>query len=336
VTRTLQRAILSAVGLGLGLAAAPALAATGADADAPASPARFMLLLALMVGAAKLGGVLAERVGQPAVLGELAASVLVGPSVLGAISSLHVDPGSHIFHLLAEVGVVLLLFEIGLETGLALGKLALSVGFLAVAIVAGRRLAPRALDVIKALEMPGLLVTGARCFMLLLTFCATLAGTALIIGGFAAGLVPAETRQSEEIERAMAPVVDVFAPAFFVLVGAAVDVSYLNPFVAANRPTLLLTGVLLCVAVIGKLASGIGVRHPGASRLVVGVGMVPRGEVGLIFAQSCNQIVVNRGGVPERRRAPGLYAAVTLTVMLTTHISPPALRAAFARQEGTT
>lgn len=449
--RPSQRALLPAVGLLL--AAATAVAASGDDGDAAMSAGRFMLLLALTVGAAKIGGILAERAGQPSVLGELAAGILVGPSVLGAFSTLHVDPGSHVFHLLAEVGVVLLLFEIGLETdlkemlraglsatlvaligvvvpfalgflavrllagaglvevhpdllvllgiflgatltatsigitarvlkdigrmgspesriligaaviddilglvilavvtsigvaassgipvseavgpGLVIGKLALSVGFLAVAIVAGRRLAPRAFDLIQELKVRGLLVTGALCFMLLLAFGATLAGTALIIGGFAAGLVLAETRQSAEIERAMAPVVDVFAPVFFVLVGAAVDVSYLNPLVAENRPTLLLTGVLLTAAVLGKLVAGLGVRHPGASRLVVGFGMVPRGEVGLIFAQAGNQIVVNVGGIPERLLSPGLYAAVTLTVMLTTLIAPPALRSAFARQ----
>ena len=415
---------------------------------------KVLFSLFVIFTAAKLSAEIFERLHQPTVVGEILAGVLVGPSVLGMITSFHVDPGSHVFHLLAEVGVVLLLFEIGLETDLKemlraglsatlvavigvivpfalgfvavellagaglievhpelrillgiflgatltatsvgitarvlkdigrmgtpesriligaaviddilglvilavvmglgaaashgipvseavgptliLGKLALSVGFLALAIVVGRRLAPRLFDLVHALELRGILVSAALCLMLLLAFGATLAGTALIIGGFAAGLVLAETRQSQEIERAMAPVVDVFAPVFFVLVGAAVDVAYLNPLNPANRPTLLLTAILLIVAVVGKLAAGLGVREPGTSRLVVGVGMIPRGEVGLIFAQAGNQLVVNVGGMPERLLTPGLYAAVTLTVMLTTLIAPPALRAAFARRK---
>ena len=74
---------------------------------------RFLGLLALMLAAAKILGFLAERIGQPAVLGELVAGVLIGKTALG-----WVDPQNEILHLLSELGVVILLFSIGLETDL--------------------------------------------------------------------------------------------------------------------------------------------------------------------------------------------------------------------------
>src|SRR5687768_1640907 len=72
---------------------------------------QFLGLLVVMLGAAKLLGAAAQRIGQPAVLGELVAGVVVGTSVLGLV-----DPKVEVIHLLAELGVVILLFEIGLET----------------------------------------------------------------------------------------------------------------------------------------------------------------------------------------------------------------------------
>src|SRR3954452_16388311 len=83
---------------------------------------QFLGMLVVLLGAAKLLGALAERLGQPAVLGELTAGVLAGASVLGLVNLQDAaDPRNEALHLLAELGVVLLLFEIGLETDL--GKL---------------------------------------------------------------------------------------------------------------------------------------------------------------------------------------------------------------------
>ena len=78
--------------------------------------ARFFLALAVILIAAKLLGELAERIGQPAVLGELIAGVLLGASALGVVPSSGVP--AEVIHVLAELGVLLLLFEIGLETDL--------------------------------------------------------------------------------------------------------------------------------------------------------------------------------------------------------------------------
>ena len=93
---------------------------SAAPADNGVSVEQFLLLLAVVLIAAKVLGELAERIGQPAVVGELLAGVLLGPSVIG-----YVDPTLPALHLLAEIGVVLLLFGIGLETDL---KKLLSVG----------------------------------------------------------------------------------------------------------------------------------------------------------------------------------------------------------------
>ena len=78
-------------------------------------PSLFVTLATMLV-AAKLLGELAERVGQPAVLGELIAGVLLGGSLLGVVPT--GGPASDVIHVFAELGVALLLFEIGLETDL--------------------------------------------------------------------------------------------------------------------------------------------------------------------------------------------------------------------------
>src|SRR4051794_35979288 len=84
---------------------------------------QFLGLLAIILGGAKLAGIVAQRIGQPTVLGELVAGVVLGGSVLGLVDLHAHDTPAQIFqanviHLLAELGVVLLLFEIGLETDL--------------------------------------------------------------------------------------------------------------------------------------------------------------------------------------------------------------------------
>src|ERR671914_1179568 len=98
-------------------------------------PELFLGLAAMLV-AAKLLGELAERLGQPAVLGELIAGVLLGGSVLGVVPT--EGPAGEVVHVLAELGVVLLLFEIGLETDLRemfrVGPASLSVASVGVAL----------------------------------------------------------------------------------------------------------------------------------------------------------------------------------------------------------
>jgi Kef-type K+ transport system membrane component KefB len=375
-----------------------------------AVPAVLLMLAALLAGARLLGEA-AERVGQPAVLGELLAGVVLGPSVLGVV-----NPDLPVVHVMAEIGVVILLFQIGLETnlrrllsvggtaatvalvgvavpfvlGLEAGRLlglgqlpslvaaaaltATSVGitarvlsdlgrlqdqesqvvlgaaviddiigliilavvarlvaghslsagniavttltafgFVAAALLLGRLIVPALFRLLarigseQAVAMMGLVVA------FLLATLADAVGSALIIGAFTAGLVFAPTVHARPIERGVVRLGHFFVPIFFVAVGAAVDVrSFLDAKV------LLIGGVLIVVAVVGKVIAGFAPFWFRGRKLVVGVGMVPRGEVGLIFAQT---------GLAAGVLDAGLFSAITAMVMVTTFIAPPALKA---------
>jgi Kef-type K+ transport system membrane component KefB len=395
--------------------------------------ARFFLILAAILAAAKVLGEAAERIGQPAVLGELLAGVLLGGSVLGLVPAGGVE--AEVIHVLAELGVLLLLFEIGLETdlremfrvgpaalavalvgialpfafgylywrhvphaasgsgdlttaavfvgatltatsvgitarvlsdlgrmrtpeariiigaaviddvlglvilsvvsGVAAGAsltllgigrtLAIAVGFLVVAVILGRFLAPKLFDVIVRMRVRYVLVVSSIAFALGLAALAGLAGSALIIGAFAAGLILSGTNQFDTIEQEVRPVASIFAPIFFVSVGSSVNLALLDPSTPAARATLLMAGAIILLAVIGKVAAGWAAPWTRFRRIVVGVGMVPRGEVGLIFAD-----IGRRAGV----LGDEVFGAILLMVMITTFIAPPALKALFASDPG--
>jgi Kef-type K+ transport system membrane component KefB len=379
------------------------------------SIAEFLLALIAIFVAAKVFGEVAERLGQPAVLGELAGGVIIG------VSGFHlVDPHDATIHLLSELGVILLLFLIGLDTdlrklmqvggpatavavvgvalpligGFAFGQLlgfrvmvsvflgasltATSVGitarvlsdlghlkddesqvilgaavvddiiglvlltlvgtlaqggeltflgvgriivtafgFVILAIVIGSQLAPWLIRAIDRIEMSRGLFFSALVFALGLAYIADKVGSAIIIGSFAAGLVLARTHRGKEIEREVRDVAQFFIPIFFVVVGAAVDLRSLNPFDPNARRFLLIGVGLTVVGIIGKIAAGFVVWKKGMNRTVIGIGMIPRGEVGLIFATI---------GLTSKLITSGLYSAVAMMVMLTTFITPPLLR----------
>lgn len=416
---------------------APALALTLSlpllAAEGGVDIARLLLVLAAMLACAKLLGELAERAGQPAVLGELVAGVILGTSVLGVVPA--TGPAAEVVRVLAELGVLLLLFEIGLETdlremfrvgptslavasvgvvvpfalgyaywvylphadviasgdrvtqgifigatltatsvgitarvlsdlqrmstreariiigaaviddvlglvilsvvaGLASGAsvslfgivrtLGVAVGFLVLAVLAGRFVMPKLFDVIVRMRVRYVLLLSALAFAFALSATAALAGSALIIGAFAAGLILSGTNQFHTIEHEVKPVASVFAPIFFVSIGASVDLRLLDPTSTEARSTLEIAAVLIVVAIVGKIATGWGAPWTSFRRLVVGVGMVPRGEVGLIFAD-----IGRRSGVlPEQ-----VFGAVLLMVMATTFVAPPALKALFGSEE---
>jgi Kef-type K+ transport system membrane component KefB len=373
----------------------------------------FLLAFASALLGAKLFGELAERLGQPAVLGELLAGVLLGPSVLGLV------PLTGGVLLLAEIGVILLLFEVGLETDLrelvgvggpalavalagmvppflggyfltrevgqpaltaifvgaaltatsigitarvlselnalatregqiilgaavaddVLGLVVLAVvtriagpggvdtalvlsatglafGFLAAALALGIPLGRWLVGIVGRANVRGVLGAASVAFALLVALAAKKAGSAEIVGAFATGIVLARTNRRHDITEAVKPVVDVFAPLFFIAVGAQVDVALLNPFVAANRASLLLALGLTIVGFFGKFAAGF-CAWGKVRRAFIGAGMVPRGEVGLIFAS----LGKATGVLPE-----GVFVAVVLAVFATTFLAPPLLK----------
>jgi Kef-type K+ transport system membrane component KefB len=147
-------------------------------------------------------------------------------------------------------------------------------------------------------------------------------GSALIIGAFAAGLLLRATPIAHEVENGVASLGHFFVPIFFIVVGAAVDVRVLNPLDPANQSTLVIGGMLIVVAVLGKFLAGHAPVWFKGNKNVIGVGMVPRGEVGLIFAQK---------GLETQVFDAGLFSAVTLMVMVTTFLAPPLLKWLFPK-----
>ncbi len=308
----------------------------------------FLLVFAAALLGAKLLGEIAQRLGQPSVLGELVAGAVLGPSVLGLV------PLTTSVLLVAEIGVVLLLFEVGLGTDLEelrrVGGSAISVavvgmalpllgGFLIVraagfsslvALFAGAALTAtsisitaRVLSELKVLaSREGQIILGAAVAddvlgLVVLAVVTQIVRTGqAIVGAFAAGLALARTNRRHDISRALNPVVDIFAPIFFVAIGAQVDVARLNPFDPANRFPLLLALGLTVVGVLGKFAAGF-CAWGQVRRAFIGVGMIPRGEVGLIFASIGRQT----GGLPQE-----LFVAVVLAVFATTFLTPPLLK----------
>ncbi|MEE9213608.1 MAG: cation:proton antiporter [Thermodesulfobacteriota bacterium] len=402
---------------------------------------KFFIALACILIASKIFGEIAERIKQPSVLGELIAGVILGSSVLAIVPSISGEAGYNTFHLLSEVGVAILLFEIGLETDLGdllrvgptstivaaigvvapfvlgfgsilafehfgmlgeinpayttiiaitvgatltatsvgitarvfsdmnrlqseearivlgaaviddiLGLIILGVvtglieavksggdgsisslgvgiiiikaiGFLVIAVAIGNLTSKKLFDLVNKMRVRGVLLLSALAFAFIFAYLASLFGLAPIVGAFAAGLVLAKTNQFNTIEERLKPVSDFFTPIFFIFVGAAVDVRLLNPFDGENIPILIIALVLFLVAILGKIISGLGVLKKGIKRSVIGIGMIPRGEVGLIFAQ-----VGLTSGVFSSR----LFSAVTVMVMLTTFIAPPLLKIFFS------
>jgi len=385
------------------------------------SLASFLVALAAILIGARVGGEIATRLGQPAVLGEIVAGLLLGPHALGLV------PEHDVIRLLAEIGVLLLLFEIGLSTDLpamlrvgsaalrvavvgvalpflggylfalalgtrdlvpvvlgatltatsvaitarvlsdlgqldsqeariilgaaviddvigvvilalvermgdagrldvgpAIGALIIGIGFLVVAVALGRLVAPALVRWVGGARTRGALLTLAVALALLLGLLAARTGSAALIGAMAAGLLLAGTPRRDDIEREVRPLVDFFAPIFFVTVGAAVNLELLSPLKAENAHTLALGAGLVLLAIAGKLASGL-VAGRGVRGLVVGTGMIPRGEVGLLFAG-----VGRTTGVLD----DALFGAVVAVVLVTTLIAPPLLSWAYRRSVG--
>jgi Kef-type K+ transport system membrane component KefB len=371
-------------------------------------------LIALILATRILGG-LAQRFNQPAVLGELVAGVILGGSVLGIL-----DPNDPAIAAFAEIGVLVLLFQIGLHTDLGglikvgrtasmvamvgvaipfalgyavaralgidvvpalvagaaltatsvgisarvlsdlghlsspegqivlgaavlddiIGLVILSViagivgggevtvmsvgwitivalGFVVVALVVGRIAIPPIFFFLGRSRVDGTLGLIALAFAFTLAWLADAAGSALIIGAFAAGLILHPTPQVKQVEKAVTALGHFFVPIFFASVGAAVDLGALG-----NSRALMVGGALILVGVAGKVAAGFAPWWFRGHRLLVGVAMVPRGEVGLIFAQM---------GLATGAIGGDLFGAIMLMVLVTTLVTPPLLSRVAAR-----
>ena len=204
--------------------------------------------------------------------------------------------------------------------------------FVVGALVLGLWTFRRALRVAAVLRAPHVLGAVSVAACLFLAGASAAAGLAAIVGAYAAGLLlddvtvrpfnDDETSGMHKLESFVSPIAAVFAPVFFVRTGMNVRLG------GFDRSTILLALVLVVTAVVGKLVSGLGVRAKSADRLTIGLGMMPRGEVGLIFADAGARIAP--GGTPLF--SPGVYAALVAAVFATTLIGPPALAARIRRR----
>jgi Kef-type K+ transport system membrane component KefB len=175
--------------------------------------------------------------------------------------------------------------------------------------------------VVETLETRGNIVIPAFIFAFFMAFLGNAIHLEAILGAFAAGLVLDESDARNELDELVKPIADLIVPIFFVTVGARADLGVLNPAVPDNRAGLLIAAFLIVVAIFGKLVTGwVVFGQPGINRLAIGVGMIPRGEVGLVFAG-----IGSASGVLGKP----LEVSIIIMVIMTTFLAPPFLRIAF-------
>lgn len=218
---------------------------------------------------------------------------------------------------------------------LDVGLIALkSVVFLVGAILIGRFLVPYFFRSAARLKGSSVILIASLSFCFLLAWAAAMVGLAPIVGAFAAGLVLEDAhfrafheKSGERLETLLTPVSAVLVPVFFVLMGLKVDLS------AFARPGLLaFAAVLTAVAIIGKQICSLAVVERRVNRLAIGLGMIPRGEVGLIFAGiGATLMLPSEHGINEPIINPSTFGAVVIMVIVTTLITPPLLKWALAR-----
>jgi Kef-type K+ transport system membrane component KefB len=272
-------------------------------------------LVSVFVGAtltATSVGITARVLGDLGRLQEAAAKVVLGAAVVDDILGLIILA---VVTGIAQTGGVSLV-----ALGVLVGK---AVVFLVAAVWLGIKLSPVLIRWVGRMRARGTLIVYSVVFAVGLAAVAELIGLATIIGAFAAGLILATTERREHIEERIKPIADLLVPVFFVTVGMKVEPAMLNPLAEGGEFGTAL--VLTAIAVVSKLAAGLAVYRPGVRRSVVGVGMVPRGEVGLIFAGT---------GLAVGVIANDLYAALVVAVMLTTFAAPPWLKALYSRPGG--
>jgi Kef-type K+ transport system membrane component KefB len=398
----------------------------------------LLLSLAVIIVAAKLGGHLSAKLGQPPVLGELLAGVILGNLALAGYSRFEYLKTNEAVDMLAHLGVILLLFQVGLEATVAqmmrvgmssllvatlgivgpfllgwgvgawllpsaglyahiflgatltatsvgitarvlkdLGRsqsdeariilgaaviddvqglviLAVVTGIIGAAnagstmsyagvalvvlkatlflfgsLVLGVYLSPRLFAVASKLESSHVLLAVGLTWCFVLAWAANAIGLAPIVGAFAAGLILEDlhyrdftARGERTLHDLIDPIASFLVPVFFVLMGIRTDLS-----VFAQPGVLGLAAALTAAAVLGKQLCALGVLEKGLDRLSVGIGMIPRGEVGLIFANIGLTLVV----AGERVIDQSVFSAVVVMVIATTVITPPALKWSFDR-----
>ena len=268
---------------------------------------------ALFVGAALTAtsvGITARVFGDLRALATTEARIVLGAAVADDVMGLVV------------LTVVVRLVTEGSVSILAVGGIiGVALLFLLLGGVIGLRIAPTLFGAIdKVSRSTGTLVALAFAFTLVFAELANSAKLAPIVGAFVAGIALSKTRQSDRIRRDLAPVGHLFIPVFFLQIGIDADVG------AFGKPEVLRdAAILLAVAVVGKLLSTLGAIGAPGDKALIGLGMLPRGEVGLIFATI---------GLQAGVLGNDLYAALLLVVLATTLAAPQLLKLRYAQMGG--
>ena len=215
------------------------------------------------------------------------------------------------------IGLIILAVVASLVAGAALSAVSVTriagvaVAFVAIAVVVGSMVAGPIFGVVERIRATGALGLFGLAFAFLLAWLAQRSGSAMIVGAFAAGLVLFRVPQREQISKATTTIGHFFVPIFFASVGAAVDLRALS-----DTRALAVGAALIVCGIAGKIAAGYAPWWFRGRKLLVGVAMVPRGEVGLIFAQM---------GLAAGAINAGEYGALMLMVLATTFVTPPLL-----------
>jgi Kef-type K+ transport system membrane component KefB len=245
-------------------------------------------------------GRLNSKEGQ-IILGAAVIDDVLGIIVLAVVASLAKD---------GEVDVTKVIYLIVSATAFLLG-----------AILLGNIFNKTFVAIVDLLKTRGELVIPAFIFAFVMAYLAAVIQLEAILGAFAAGLVLEETQKRKELQKQVIPIADMMVPIFFVAVGAKTDLGVLNPAIPSNREGLVMASFLILVAILGKVITGLTVfGQPQINRLAIGVGMIPRGEVGLVFAGV---------GAASGALSKPLGAAIIMMVILTTFLAPPLLRFVF-------
>ncbi len=264
-----------------------------------------------------------------------ATSIGITASVFGELKMLRSREGQIVIGaaVLDDIlGIVILAVVVSLagggslELGPILKLVTAALVFVVAAIGLSRSAAPAFDALIDRLKAPGEVIVASFVVLSLSCFAATAIGLEAALGAFAAGLILSTSKHTHAIQESVKPVVALFATIFFVLIGTGMDLSVLDPTNPANRPGLVIAAFLLVVAIAGKVAAGWAfLSKQPTNRRVVGLGMRPRGEVGLIFLGL---------GTQAKLLSPPLEAAILLMVIGTTFLAPLLLRLVLAGKDG--
>ena len=211
----------------------------------------------------------------------------------------------------------------GISSSAILFIIAKAVGFVIGAIVVGTYVLPSFFKFGFYLKGKGVLLSFALLVCFLLSYLAGMVGLAPIVGAFAAGLILDEVwfkyyheRGEHTIEELIKPISIFLVPIFFVRMGMLVDLTTFS-----QVEILGFAAVLTVAAIVGKQVCALAIFDKTTNRLAIGLGMIPRGEVGLIFAGIGAKLMLDGHKVIE----PSTYSAVVIMVIITTLVTPPAL-----------